>query len=48
MAKQLLLVGSYNHLPFGSGEGIYVLDYDTETGEWGEEFSITQEEILEM
>lgn len=22
--------------------------YDTETGEWGEEFSITQEEILEM
>lgn len=33
MAKQLLLVGSYNHLPFGSGEGIYVLDYDTETGE---------------
>ena len=22
--------------------------YDTETGKWGEEFSITQEEILEM
>lgn len=33
MAKMALLAGSYNCPPFGEGKGIYVLEYDTVSGE---------------
>lgn len=33
MAKITLLAGSYNRPPFGEGKGIYVLEYDTVSGE---------------